>query len=228
VSEFLSSLSPGWWSVELPGVRPHPENVATYSRFATDLLPIRPSAAGDDFAWLSETRLHDDSTMSAASESARQDLSTEWLNDVLGAARVPHDLRRFVEVTTLRGHLRSATDCYFDLGDHVVNTAGRGRLVHLVSDSQWCRHWLLYTDDRGDEAVVTTEFPAGFLLGPDDLEAYSDEPAYEICAKNFAEFIWRFWIENEIWFALALDDHELTPPEIEYMDHYRRIQSTSD
>jgi len=24
------------------------------------------------------------------------------------------------------------------------------------------------------------------------------------------EFLWRFWIENEIWFGLALEDHALT------------------
>ncbi len=76
--------------------------------------------------------------------------------------------------------------------------------------------------------MVTTEFPAGFVLGRDDLEAYPDEPEYEICAKNFAEFIWRFWIENEIWFALALNDHSLTPPEREYVDHYRRSQPTNE
>lgn len=119
----------------------------------------------------------------------------------------------------LRRHLRSATDCYFDLGDHVVPVPG-GQLVHFLSDSQWVRHWLLYAG-TDEHAVVTTDFPAAFELTPEDRQAYPGEPAYEICTSTFLEFLWRFWTENEIWYGLALHDHALTPGQRSYADHYR-------
>ncbi len=71
--------------------------------------------------------------------------------------------------------------------------------------------------------MVTTDFPAGFELEPEDREVYHGEPAYEICADTFLEFVWRFWIENEIWFALAREHRPLTPGEKYYVEHYETI-----
>ena len=112
-----------------------------------------------------------------------------------------------------------ATDCYFDLGDHAVEVPG-GRLVHFLSDSQWIRHWLLFAG-AGEPAVVTTDFPAGFALTAEDHEVYPGEPVYEICAGSFLEFLWRFWIENEIWFGLTRENHALTPSQRCYLAYYR-------
>lgn len=131
---------------------------------------------------------------------------------------MPAEFLHVVRDPALRRHLRSATDCYFDLGDHVVEVPG-GRVVHFLSDSQWIRHWLLFAG-TGEQAVLTTEFPAGFELTPEDREVYPGKPAYEICADTFLEFHWRFWIENEIWFALARDGHPLTPGQRRYVNHY--------
>jgi hypothetical protein len=59
----------------------------------------------------------------------------------------------------------SATACYLDLGDfRAPTTANGGYLIHLLSDQQWCRHWLLYLDAAGHEAVVTSTEPIGFDL----------------------------------------------------------------
>jgi hypothetical protein len=95
-----------------------------------------------------------------------------------------------------------------------------GQLVHFLSDSQWIRHWLLFTG-AGEQAVVTTDFPVGFELTLEDRQVYPGKPAYEICAGNFLEFLWRFWIENEIWYGLALEDHALTPGQRCYVNYYR-------
>jgi hypothetical protein len=70
------------------------------------------------------------------------------------------------------------------------------------------------------QAVVATAFPAGFELPPDVLELYADTAGYEICADTFLEFIWRFWIENEIWFKLSLEKQPLTPAQADYVKHY--------
>ena len=40
--------------------------------------------------------------------------------------------------------------------------------------------------------MVTTNFPAGYDLEPEDSDVYGGESAYELCAESFTEFIWRF------------------------------------
>jgi hypothetical protein len=99
--------------------------------------------------------------------------------------------------------------CYLDLGDfRAPTTADGGYLIHLLSDQQWCRHWLLHLDSAGNEAVATSTQPIGFDL-PDDwpplpqpVPTDGSTVNLEVCVDSFAEFLYRFWIENEIWYAL--------------------------
>ena len=42
------------------------------------------------------------------------------------------------------------------------------------------------------------------------------------CAPSFEAFLFHWWIENEIWYALSHDHDPLTPDEQDYVDHYRR------
>ncbi len=97
-----------------------------------------------------------------------------------------------------------------------------GRLVHFLSDSQWIRHWLLFAR-AGEQAVLTTDFPAGFELTPDDREVYPGKPACEICADTFLEFVWRFRIEDVIWFALAREGRPLTCGQRDYVNDHEAI-----
>jgi hypothetical protein len=81
-----------------------------------------------------------------------------------------------------------------------------------LSDQQWVRHWLIYIDSDENEGIVTTDQPIGFDLSGDpdwpderppervELEA---SPRLDFCAGNFAEFLYRFWVENELFFALT-------------------------
>lgn len=103
-----------------------------------------------------------------------------------------------------------------------------GTLLHFLSDSQWVCHWLLYTGPDG-EAVVTSYDPLGFELGEDEetvREASSATLDAAVCAESFSEFLYRFWIENEIWFALArpglLRRPRLTDEQRRYVEHYAR------
>jgi hypothetical protein len=80
--------------------------------------------------------------------------------------------------------------------------------VHLLSDQQWCLHWLVYVDANGSESVVTTAEPLGFKLGLDDWEkpippVVPLDGSYDlrVCADSVNEFLYRFWIENELFYA---------------------------
>ncbi|MGQ1838627.1 hypothetical protein ACT4S2_09225 [Kocuria turfanensis] len=114
----------------------------------------------------------------------------------------------------------SATDCYFDLGHHLVPVDG-GYLLHLLSDSQWVRHWLLFVGEGAASAVVTTSYPAGFALDVEESAYWKTEPwEYVVCAPSFAEFAWRWWMDNEIFHAVRVVHEKLTPEQEEYLRGY--------
>ena len=71
-------------------------------------------------------------------------------------------------------------------------------------------HWLLYLGRDGKEAVVATEEPFGFVTDDavrDRFDLTAGNPT--VCADSFSEFLYRFWIENEIWFRLNSGNSEL-------------------
>jgi hypothetical protein len=135
---------------------------------------------------------------------------------------LPSSFRTFIGSPQPRRRVRSCTDCYLDLAEFVVPVAGGGWLVHFLSDSQWVLHWLLYVDaDR--EAVVVTDAPVGFEVEDETIRFFdpgSDDGA--VCARSFSEFVYRWWIENELWFALVDKDRPLTDEQRRYAEHYRR------
>lgn len=153
---------------------------------------------------------------------AEADLSAQTVARLLGNAQaLPDDFSRFLQGHGLRDRLRSATDSYFDLAHFAVEVAD-GRLLHLVSDSQWVYHWLLYLSDSGDSAVVGTSFPAGFNLDDDETEFWrTQEWAYTLVADSFAEFAWRWWMDNEIFYQVHVEKSDLTAEQQLYVDSYR-------
>ena len=65
-------------------------------------------------------------------------------------------------------------------------------LLHLISDSQWLFHWLLYVRDDAASAVVGAQSPAGFDLKQDGMDHMGglgeESPSYVVVANSFAEF----------------------------------------
>ena len=105
------------------------------------------------------------------------------------------------------GLSRAPQTRHLDLADSAVPVSSGGWLIHFLSDSQWVLHWLLYTGTDGAEAVVVTRRELGFELGEDGdeevprvFEAGSGQA--EVCTESLSEFVYRFWIENEIWFRV--------------------------
>lgn len=133
---------------------------------------------------------------------------------------------------TCSAGIRSATACYLDLGDFAAGTSPTGGyLVHVLSDQQWCRHWLVYLDARGSEAVLTSTEPIGFDLPggesapPHIIPLRSYALDLHVCADTFAEFLYRFWIEDEIFFALY-DDQPLPSAAASYAAQLPRPASS--
>jgi hypothetical protein len=180
-------------------------------RFELDEQP-EVDVAGDDLSWLEDQPEKAEWALNGPESVPDRPLTADSLEAVAGQLPLPVALRTLARRDELQRRIRSATGCYFDLGHFVVpTTASDGHLVHLVSDQQAVRHWLLYLEQDGGQAVLTTAEPLGF--------DYSGEPEWaaaqaqgvrldgsndlEVCADNLAQFLYRFWIENEVFFAVV-------------------------
>ncbi len=209
----LAALPRIWWFPKLPGYRPGPG--VTYLRHLLDDQPVAPAV--NDLGWLDQE--DPKSKWAIADGDAVRALTPVGLAAITDRLPVvvPESLRLLAGRPDLQRRIRSATACFLDLGDFPVATAGEdGFLVHILSDQQWCMHWLLYLDTAGRQAVLATTEPIGLDLSDDEPDLgssvclASEKLGLTVCADTFAEFLYRFWIENEIFFALR-SDQPLTP-----------------
>jgi hypothetical protein len=76
-------------------------------------------------------------------------------------------------------------------------------------------------DEAGGEAVLTSaesigfDLPADWPLPPRVMPVGSGKARPEVCADSFAEFLYRFWIKNEIYF---LQGRALSPAAVHLCD----------
>ncbi len=148
------------------------------------------------------------------------------LDALLGGTTIalPRAFTTFISEPEMRMRVRSATACYLDLAQFAVDVAGGGSLIHFLSDQQWILHWLVYVGAHGSEAVVVTETPLGFEA--DEHRFARFDPASDsasVCAGSFSEFLYRFWIDNEIYFRSlpnARNERPLTDEQRRYAEHF--------
>jgi hypothetical protein len=203
-----------WITIQVPGTDPSPRLRSTYVAYDGGAVPRVPEGVGD-WSWLRRAPVREGS-MASRCELAECDLSSEALWRLLPNGP-PADLLAFVLEPDLRARLWSATDAYFDLGHHVVDADG-GHLLHLVSDSQWVMHWSLYLGRDGRTAMVAGPGPTGFDLDEEDQAARRD--GYTICADSFPEFLWRWWMDNEVFRRLVMEKVPLTDAQQRYVRQY--------
>jgi hypothetical protein len=224
----ISRIKTGWWAFELPGYRPHPKP-STYSLFSYEGLPPIQSALEDDFRWLKAEPIQQPAMAdSGYSDGGKPDLGK--LPGIVAQLDVkpPQPFMTFMGSVELHKKLRSCTDCYLDVADHASRTK-TGYLIHFMSDSQWSGHWYIHVDHSGENFVAASPNAYGFALV--DTDAHTDR-AYQqdeidlegeeiwFCSPTFKEFIYRFWLENEIWYALVWDKRPLTELEQAYVNWY--------
>jgi hypothetical protein len=214
-----------WVGLPLPGYR-DVSVASTYCEFAYNDLPPIPRL-DDSFNWLgAQPELAESLAEQPRSPEPTRPAAADGLLDLLAerpGVSVPATFCRFLARASLHARIRSATACYLDLGEFVVDVAGGGWLIHFLSDQQWVMHWLLYCDGQAGEAVVVSDIPFGF--SEDNARHDRFDPAElrgGVVADSFVEFVYRFWIENDAWFRLAYPDEEpgLTPDQRMYVEHY--------
>jgi hypothetical protein len=113
-----------------------------------------------------------------------------------------------------------------------------GYLVHFLSDSQSCAHWYIHISRSGSSAVLESEDYYGLTA---EHSNWIENPACRLekidltvqdffwCAPSFSEFLYRFWIENEIWFAgYEKTRRPLTELEMGYVRHYKPLRRNGE
>ena len=222
-------MKKGWWLLELKGYREKNE-LATYYLFDYDNLPAIKQELKDDFEWLKEEPEYSCSIGDEGPGESK--INFDKFREIQQQVEVelPKAFLYFIETESLQYKIRSCTDCYLDLADRAVKVKGEqeGFIIHFLSDSQWCLHWYLYIGKAGGHFIVVSSNAYGFNIDDDEdfsasynkTEISFEEEDIWFCSFTFTEFIYRFWIENEIWFSLSLDNVPLTPLQQDYVNHY--------
>ncbi|MBN1430567.1 MAG: hypothetical protein JXB07_19505 [Anaerolineae bacterium] len=215
-------FSKAWWSVELPGYR---VCNGTYCFFPYEQIPpLDEDLFRGEFQWLTaldsrsrsivdiHKQVPDDALalkMSELSTSARQ------LN-----LKLPTAFVKFMSVAHLRDQIPSCTACYFDLPEKIIEDpfGGTGYVIRFLNDQQDILIWSLYLKPGGDHCVLVSSAAFDELsLADIPREALLESVAF--CAESFEAFLYRFWLENTLWFALS-GGQPLTDEQKHYVSHY--------
>jgi hypothetical protein len=197
-----------WWFPGIPGCRPYPRGLRKYAPSDLDVQPSMPADLGPGLEFLHDKRSVSNWTITQDDDFAhRFVLSRKKLSAIVGSHPVPRSFETFAAFPKLQKKIRSVTGCHLDLGNFAVPIiAAPGVLCHFLSDQQWLKHWLIYCSDGPENGtVVAADLPYGFETDGQfeedvprtiDLATATD---VTVCADSFEEFIYRFWVENELW-----------------------------
>jgi hypothetical protein len=224
-----SDLPHAWVHVQLAGIRAAGPHV-TYEGSSCEDLPPIPIELDDACQWL----IRHGTEHEEALDKYERDLQPSNV-EKLAAERnleLPQSFRRFMTSPQLQRRVRSCTACYLDPGERVVDTTGTmaGHLIHFLSDQQSCMHWYLHLAEDGQAAVLTSPYLYCYYIDDPEWPGYPTialekidlrELEFSYCASSFSEFLYRFWIENEIWYAIEYDNRPLKPLELQYVNHYK-------
>jgi hypothetical protein len=215
-------LPTGWF---LAGSHPElgADSYATYTFRPSEALPPLDSVRFDgSFSWLtvsSET----DSPL-AFEEPIAEQLRRRPRLEAVAAKRsvaIPGALWTFLARPELHGRVPTCTACYLDLSEKLLDAPGGGHLLRFMNDQQACLLWYLHLRSAGEHTVVVgapswLDEPRGETL--DDAVVVSE---LVTCASSFEEFVYRFWMENTLWFCLT-EERALSPEQSRYLAELKR------
>jgi hypothetical protein len=221
----LTPFRRGWYAFDLGQYRPC---AGTYCLSPYEDLP--PIAAPDEsLAWLGPLDERTDQQMQIHRD--RQVASGKLDQIVASAQRLGLSLQpsflRLMGSPELQNRIPSCTACYFSLSDDIISCPGseQGYIVRFLNDQQEVLLWYLYLTPAGEQRVLVSPVMLDEVAQRGPL---SEEWRQAIltntfeCAPTFAEFIYRFWLENVIWFKLNDQSAPLTADEQAYVAQYER------
>jgi hypothetical protein len=214
---------PAWLAFDLGKHRPCD---GTYCYYELDKTPPLDSTLfKGEFQWLPDLSPEMKASLVIYKQTEMGEVEGK-LQSILADAKakninLPPEFVKFMSLESLQDQIPSCTACYFDLSAEITPcplSNDEGFLIRFLNDQQWVLLWYLYIKPSGEHCVVVSAIPF------DDAEArknLTDEIILNntfFCAPGFEEFLYRFWLENEIWFAL--DGGELNPTMQDYLKFY--------
>jgi uncharacterized protein (TIGR02996 family) len=250
-----------WWCVSLAGVREFDD---TYGQFGYHTLPpLRYPRFTGDFGWLPERTLTHPESAQAADQRTRFASHLTRLEQHLTGRRLvlPPGFGRWLTDRYIYGRMPSCTDCGIDRpwGPATAPAWEGGWLLSFYTDSQGCLTWYLYLTPDGHHAVVCSDGGLCSQFWWEDRQAQpaplgreydagAGVPPVWFVAPSFEAFLYRWWVENAIWYkqAAAADTGDesrfpsvyqpvinfyrtpLTPEQQAYLDFYRAHPATPE
>lgn len=222
----------GWWSFDLGQYRPCD---GTYCYYAYDSLPPIPEAQfTGSLQWLEQAGEADE-YISPDEGGEEEDTLPTRLSALSAAARalgltLPAAFLRLMASPALRERIPSCTACYFTLSKRIVPCPGseEGYLIRFLNDQQDVLSWYLYLTPQGEHSVLVSPYELD-TAAEDEEES---EPLTEqqrqsiiantlVCAPSFEAFLYRFWLENVLWFVVNEGEGSLTDAQQQYLAHYK-------
>jgi len=197
----------------------------TYCTVPYESLP-RVDRATDDLKWLDHVspelrRVIDGTSTLDSSDNQIANLEVTVAKAQSLRLDLPQPFLRFMRDASLQAKVPTCTACFLALSEDFIPIVGaEGHyLLRFVNDSQSCFMWYLRLGREGNVGVVVSDY----FLEPEIFDAMECEEVKRedlfqealLCADTFTEFLYRFWVENTIWYSL----HErllLTPIQEEY------------
>lgn len=222
---------PAWWAFDLAPYRPPVAQFATYTRYPYESLPpLELTRFRGDFHWLAGISSEVEAQMKPHQPDSAYDLklkqTLQQLQTACGTLGVmlPPEFSHFMGAPALQHQIPSCTACYFSLSERPIpSPIGSGHLIRFLRDQQDCLIWYLYLNAQGDHCVVCADGDVGFMLEDEESAKHLDPEAIQgitYCAPSFEVFLYRFWLENTIWFALN-EGGSLTAEMRVYLGHYQ-------
>lgn len=207
---------PYWWAfgLEEAGVAVRPA-VGTYGRYEFEVLPAIPRELTGDLAWLSDqpTPEHWSIGTKPVAELAELESACSRLGLTLPAVFLD-----FLRSPRLQSKIRSCTACYISVGPVPFTAPGAdGHLIRFLADQQGCLYWYLYVTATDHAVVSSTDFHGG------PRQDHTEDGEIEFCGESFESFLYRFWLENEIWYAVNEGD----PMPEDAQEYIRRYQANA-
>lgn len=238
----LTPFQFAWRSFEFRDYRPCK---STYCHFPYDSLPPIPEIQGDTaLHWLTPLDSDIDQSMRKYRPDHEERLHLiDHLREIANEAQrlslsLPEPFLQVMNSIELQDRIPFCTACYFDLPEKIVPCPGNedGYLIRFLNDQQFVLAWYLYLTTTGEHCILVAPYSFYILAEApeyaeeEDITGETQRAALErtyVCSPSFETFLYRFWLENVIWFKLNLYDGQkpLNEEEKRYLAYYKPISS---
>lgn len=220
-----SPFPTAWLSFELPG---HRTCDGTYCFFPyEELPPLDETLLRGEFQWLTGATPAQQAIIDIHRQTPPEQASRA-LGVLLASAQrlrltLPPAFVKFMSAPALQDQIPSCTACYFDLSEQILSSPAEdgGYLIRFLNDQQGVLFWYLYLTATGQEGVLVSSiaFDSESLAGV-SREAILRSTGF--CAESFEAFLYRFWLENTLWFALS-EGQALTEAHQRYLQYRQSV-----